>query len=96
MTISQSEILDMMQDFVDSARRIRELKDSLLYASFFGSGDDERLSLECQSYDETLSEIESIYENAMLPLVERVVAFLAAHADLVSQVSQPDDMCQAA
>lgn len=97
-TLSQDQILDMMADFVDCARRIKELKDTLLYSNFFATAEEEeRLWLECRVYDETMQEIERLQQE-MLLLLDRVAGFLGAHSDLVQQVCQTraQEHCQAA
>ncbi|MEW6283864.1 MAG: hypothetical protein AB1758_34950 [Candidatus Eremiobacterota bacterium] len=80
MDLTQSQILELMRDFAEHARRIQEIKDTLLYARFFGHEEDlDDLCRECANYDELLREIRVTYHQKMLPLVERAAAFLAAH-----------------
>ncbi len=91
-TLSQDQILDMMADFVDRARRVKELKDTLLYANFYGTAEEEeRLWLECRAYDDTMAEIERL-QGEMLALLDRVAAFLGSHSDLVHHICQKEQM----
>ncbi|MCE7869161.1 hypothetical protein DYH09_02155 [bacterium CPR1] len=89
--LTQEQILDMMQDYVDSMRRVQDLKDQLLYSNFFGNDEEmDRLHDECHFYDQTMSEIHSIYSQKVLPLMDRVASFLGRYPDEVAELAEAE------
>ena len=87
--LSQAELLDLMASWADHARQVQELKDMLGYSNFFGTaGEHERLLEEIEHYDEAVAQIRAIYFEKMLPIMDRVYAFLAAHPEEVRAVQE--------
>ncbi|MEW6280467.1 MAG: hypothetical protein AB1758_17705 [Candidatus Eremiobacterota bacterium] len=73
--LTRNEVLDRLQAFVAHAGRVRAIKDQLTYSSISGK-DPERLSQEIQSHDEMVAEIQGIYRNHMLPIMEEIAEFI--------------------
>ncbi len=91
--MSQEQVLDLMQEFVDQCQRLKSLKDDLLQRNFFGHVEEiDRLHDECQAYDETVGQIRSIYSEHLLPMMDRLAAFLAAHPEELRLVAEQEGL----
>ena len=80
MEYTQAEIMAKMEQFVDAARRVKELKDYLLDFKFI-SNDVDFLEDQMNKHDETIEAIGRIYDEEMTPLVEEMAAYLNCHRE---------------
>ncbi|MBQ7568949.1 hypothetical protein IJT17_09110 [bacterium] len=80
MEYTQAEIMAKMAQFIDSARRVKELKDYLLGFSFY-SNDPEFLEEQIKEHDEAIEEVGRIYDEEMLPLIEEMAEYLNCHRE---------------
>ncbi len=78
--LSSGEILAMMEKYVQSAGKIKILKDYLLTFRFLGDN-REWLEEELSRHDEAIEEVGRIYREEMLPLVEKVAGYLECHRE---------------
>lgn len=83
--LSEQDVLDRLYGFLAAAKQVQELKDQLLYLHTFGR-DPELLDRWMDEQEAMTSEIGDIYMKKMVPLVEDVLKFLDAHADVVETV----------
>lgn len=93
--LTQEQVLEMMQEFVEHCMRLKRLKDDLLEREFFGNVDEmDRLHDQCQAYDETVDQIRSVYSECLLPMMDRLAAFLAAHPEELRRVSEQEGLTE--
>lgn len=84
-----------MQEFVEHCMRLKRLKDDLLERDFFGNVEEiDRLHDECQVYDQTVGQIRSVYSECLLPLMDRLAAFLAAHPEELRVVCEQEGLAE--
>lgn len=80
MEYTQAEIMEKMEQFVEAARRVKELKDYLLGFKFI-SNDIDFLEDQMRKHDDAIEEIGRIYDEEMTPLVEEMAAYLHCHRE---------------
>ena len=80
MEYTPQQIQDKLDKFVQSAEKIRELKDYLLGFRFLDSHQD-WLEEELARHDEAIEEIGRIYQEDMIPLVQEMSAYLEEHKE---------------
>lgn len=90
--LTRGELFEMLQAFVHHARRIKAIKDTLLYSNCFGS-DCQILSMELSRQKDLEDEIDAIYLHSMLPILDRLVAFVADNADQADEILEAQRQC---
>lgn len=83
--MTTQEILDRLYGFVEHARRVGEIKDTLLYFKTFGN-DAEVLGFQAQQQEELVAEVGRIYQEKMTPIVEEIASFLAEHPEELEEM----------
>lgn len=83
--LTQTEVLDRLYGFLTHAKKVQDLKDTLLYCQTFGDCEEtvENSLIEAQIYTE---QIDEIYQGSMIPLLEGIVEFLSAHPEQVEDI----------
>ncbi|MFH0802050.1 MAG: hypothetical protein V2A78_06645 [bacterium] len=87
MELSSREILERMEKYVQSAGKVKELKDYLLTFRFLGDN-KEWLEEELARHDEAIEEVGRIYREEMLPLIEEMAEYLSAHKEDLEKLIQ--------
>ncbi|MBI3929983.1 MAG: hypothetical protein HY319_30875 [Armatimonadetes bacterium] len=88
MELTEAEVLDKMYAFLCHARRVQEIKDSLLYTQSFG--EESKVREEMATQQELMREIREIYHQKMIPLVGEIATFLQSHPEELQRLLEAD------
>ena len=80
MELTPQEILEKMAKYIESARKVKGLKDYLLTFNFIDNHAD-YLEEQLARHDEMVEEVGRIYNEEMLPIVKEIAAYLGEHKE---------------
>ncbi len=80
MELTPQEILEKMAKYIESARKVKGLKDYLLTFNFMDNHAD-YLEEQLARHDEMVEEVGRIYNEEMLPIVKEIAAYLGEHRE---------------
>ncbi|MCR5660998.1 MAG: hypothetical protein K6G50_02585 [bacterium] len=80
MELTPQEILEKMAKYIESARKVKGIKDYLLTFNFMDNHAD-YLEEQLARHDEMVEEVGRIYNEEMLPIVKEIAAYLGEHKE---------------